>query len=617
MAADRVDGGQPPLPSSGSPARAGLRTAGRGAGRVLRFLARWVLRLALPLLCAAAVLQAFPYHATVQGVPFEVQGTLLHRTTLSADTTLGSWEFPDFVGLPFGVHISPEDVDVLQLTKLAGGDMPGFVARLQADVTDQVPRIAGWLLGELLVGLAIGLAVAASINMSLRYLRGIPRRPRELRHRARQLGAAGLVTIAVGAYGAATYRPDWVRESRLTGTLAAAQLFPGQLSDYYSQQSKAFDVLGSVVGIQAALQAQIEDQAPETALQIMVVSDMHLAANYALVGQYAASYGVDLIVNTGDESEFGTREELTPAYLDALRAVTATTPMLWLAGNHDSPATVDVLRGVPGVTVLGTKTARDDGYAVTAGVVQAYGLTIAGLSDPRVYGAPGAYGSDATDVTDPLERAAVEDAVGTGSEDAARRAAPTPAEPSLTDPTLSEPTLPDPGVLDGTPTGETADVPDPSDGVLPIDLFATHEPVQAEALREVLPGLIRQTVSGHVHAQNDSDEIQDGAAIDLVEGSTGAGGLDNIVRGTARPPIEFSIESVGADCQFTRVVRFSIAPDDATALGTDPATPDSTSPQAYGNDVTASTVYFRPQDLAGDRTCGTELGIGAERPWSR
>jgi hypothetical protein len=172
-------------------------------------------------------------------------------------------------------------------------------------------------------------------------------------------------------------------------------------------------------------------------------------------------------------------------------------------------------------------------------------------------------------------------------------------------------------VTDASPSAATPTAPaTPGDGG-PIDLFATHEPVQAEALREVLPSRIRQTVSGHVHDQNASDEIEDGAAIDLIEGSTGAGGLDNIVRGIERPPIEFSIESVGADCQFTRVVRFSIAPEGSGAGATDAAPTDTSSPQAYGNDVTASTVYFRPQDVAADRTCGTELGIGAERPWPR
>jgi predicted MPP superfamily phosphohydrolase len=582
-------------------ARAAARRVGAVSGRVVSVAMRWLLRLALPLICAAALLQAFPYHATVQGVPFEVQGSLFTRPGLSADTTLGSWEFPEVSGVPFGVHVSPEDVDVLELTRLANGDLPAFVQRLQADFTAQLPRIALWLVGEFLLGLAIGLAAAAAINMSVRYLRGRPRRAHELRYRAVEAGVALAVTVAVALYGVLTYNPNWVRESRLTGTLAAAQLFPDQLSDYYTQQSKALDVLGSVVGIQAALQAQIEDErVPRTALEIMTISDMHLAATYPLVARYAASYDVDLIINVGDESEFGTREELTPAYLDGIRAVTATTPMLWIAGNHDSPATVEIMRTVPGVTVLGTKTATDAGYAVTAGVVEVYGLTIAGLSDPRVYGAPGAYGADDPATVDELQQETVADVVRDASSVADGAAASSaPADGGTARPAPA----------DGDTTADAAEaaVPDP------IDVFAIHEPVAAEALRDELPGRIRQTISGHVHAQNATDELQDGdGAIDLVEGSTGAGGLDNIVRGTKRPPIEFSIQSVGADCQFTRVVRFSIAAaadPTTTAIATGPV------PQAYGDDVTASTVYFRPQDIAADRTCGTQLGRTTEQPW--
>jgi Calcineurin-like phosphoesterase len=407
-----------PFPSTrGDRARQLAGRARTVLGRVGALVLRWVLRLTLPLATAAALLQAFPYHATVQGIPFEVQGSLFSRPGLSADTTLGSWEFPTVSGVPFGVHLRPEDVDVLHLTRLAGGNVPGFVERLQADVADEVPRIAAWLVGEFLLGVLLGLGIAAAINMSVRYLRGKGRREHELRHRARQLVGAVAVLGVLTVYGVVTYNPAWVRESRLTGSLAAAQLFPDQLSQYYNQRNKAFDVLGSVVGIQAALQDQIEDDAvPETALQVMVISDMHLAANYPLVAQYADNYGVDLIVNAGDETAFGTRFELTPPYLDAIRAVTATTPMIWLAGNHDSPQTVQTMRTVPGVIVLGSKTATADGYLVTADLVQAFWLTIAGLPDPRVYGGPGAYGADDPSVTDPLQRAAVAEALGTDAE---------------------------------------------------------------------------------------------------------------------------------------------------------------------------------------------------------
>jgi hypothetical protein len=553
-------------------------------GAVLAFLGRWVLRLALPFAGAAALLHSFPYHATVQGIRFEVEGTLLLRPGLSADTTLGSWIFPDLSGLPVGVHLRPEDVDVLELTRTAAGDRAEFVQRLQADAVDQLPRIAAWLVGEVLLGIALGLLAAAAINMALRYLRGHPRRPDELRHRLRQLGAAVAVVLAVAGYGWVTYNPEWSRTSQLTGTLAAAQLFPGQLRDYYTQQSKVFDVLGSVVGLQAALQTQLDDdQAPATALRIMFISDMHLAANYPLVRAYAESYDVDLIINTGDESEFGTREELTPSYLDALRAVTDDIPMLWVAGNHDSPATVSVMRTIPGVTVLGTKSATDDGFEVTAGLVHAYGLTVLGLSDPRTYGGRGAYGSDDTSVTGPLQRTTVDEALA-----------------PLTEDENDEENGDENGGQDGEDSGGDGG----ADREM-IDIFATHGPVGADEARELLGDRIRQTNAGHQHQQNDPGDVQKDGGIDLIEGTTGAGGLDNIVRGSERPPIAFSIESVAEDCQFTRVIRFQIR----AAHPTDVSPAEAADPQAHGSDVTASTIYLRPQDIAEGRTCGVQLGI--------
>ena len=146
-----------------------------------------------------------------------------------------------------------------------------------------------------------------------------------------------------------------------------------------------------------------------------------------------------------------------------------------------------------------------------------------------------------------------------------------------------------------------AAVADIANGDSRFDIFATHEPSAAADLRDALPERIRQTNSGHTHIQNASGDIQHGGAIDLVEGSTGAGGLDNIVRGADQPPIEFSIESVATNCEFTRVIRFQIHT---------PQTPTVDQPAAYGDDVTASTVFFSPQKLAADRFCSTSLDIG-------
>ena len=133
-------------------------------------------------------------------------------------------------------------------------------------------------------------------------------------------------------------------------------------------------------------------------------------------------------------------------------------------------------------------------------------------------------------------------------------------------------------------------------GTAPIDIFATHEPVAAGQLAHDLPDRIRQTSSGHLHAHNATSAIQNSATINLVEGSTGAGGLDNIGRTGPRPPIEFSIESVAASCQFTKLLWFHL---------NNAATPTNPSSASFGNDVTVSTHDPKAQRLDQHRRCST------------
>ncbi len=492
------------------------------AAGVVAFVARWLLRIALPLGGAAAMLTLFPYHATVGGAHFRVQGSILTHRWLSADTTFGSWVFSDVDGLPVGVHVSPVNVDLVQMASAASADPHRYAEHLRADLVRQLPAITTWIVAETLTGVLLGLAVAAAVNLAIRQLRGLPRREREAMHRLRQLAVAGAVLVLVAILGAITYEPGWARHSRVSG--------------------------------KSSLQQHIEQtNVPAAEFNIMFISDMHLASTYPLVAQYATNFDVKLIVNTGDESEFGSRPEMTRTYLDQLRATTRIAPMIWLAGNHDSPDTVAVMRSIPGVTVLGTKTATGSGgYRVGAQDMAAYGLTIAAMPDPRVYGGAGDYGASDGAAVNPLEHHAV-----------------------------------DAAVADVAPQER-------------FDIFATHEPVAAQELIKDLPHQIRQTNTGHLHAQNSDKDIQNGSPITLNEGSTGAGGLDNLNRGVPAPPIEFSVESVAANCQFTKITRFQIT-----------GAPSSTRNLTTGDlpQVTASTSYLKPQDIASTRDCSTSLGL--------
>jgi hypothetical protein len=208
--------------------------------------------------------------------------------------------------------------------------------------------------------------------------------------------------------------------------------------------------------------------------------------------------------------------------------------------------------------VLGTKaTTGRTGYAVSGQELDALGLSIAAVPDPRVYGGPGAFGSNDSSVVKTLE--------------------------------------------DDTIDGAVADAP-PDDR---FDIFASHEPIAAGEAVADLPGQIRQTNSGHVHAQNPDQNIQHASLINLIEGSTGAGGLDQLDRSTPAPPIEFSIESVAADCQFTRVDRFQIT-------SAAPSRPTEVAAGALPQ-VTTTTHYLSPQDVAVGRTCDPSQGISAPR----
>jgi len=453
--------------------------------------------------------------------------------------------------------VTPVNVDLVRIASAASPDPQRYAEQLRLDLVDQLPAITAWLIGGVLIGVLLGLGAAAAVNLAIRQLRGLPRREHEVRHRLRQLAAAGVVVVLVAGFGVLTYEPRWARQSRSTGTLAALQLFPNQLSSYYNQNAKALDVLSAVAAIQSGLQQHLEQaDFPAAAFNIMFISDMHLASTYPLVAQYAKNFDVKLIINTGDEAEFGTRAEMTRTYLDQLRAVTKIAPMIWLAGNHDSPDTVAAMRSVPGVTVLGTKTATvSGGYQVSAQQMIAYGLTIAALPDPRVYGGGGDFGAADGATVNPLENQAVDTA------------------------------------LSGVSRKQR------------FDIFATHEPVAVGQIVKDLRDQIRQTNAGHLHAQNSDKDIQKGGPITLVEGSTGAGGLDNLARGTSAPPVEFSVESVAANCEFTKITRFqvtNIAPGVATNLTT------AALPQ-----VNASTRYLNPQHLAETRLCDTNLGLSS------
>lgn len=105
----------------------------------------------------------------------------------------------------------------------------------------------------------------------------------------------------------------------------------------------------------------------EGTVKVLHVSDIHNnPAAYDFVAQIARSFNVDIIIDTGDISDFGT--PLEGKLVKRLEEL--GVPYIFVPGNHDSPGIVEALEMLDNVAVI------------TGKVIEAAGLTIVGLPDP-------------------------------------------------------------------------------------------------------------------------------------------------------------------------------------------------------------------------------------------
>ncbi|KNZ69368.1 metallophosphoesterase [Thermincola ferriacetica] len=105
-------------------------------------------------------------------------------------------------------------------------------------------------------------------------------------------------------------------------------------------------------------------------LRVLHVSDLHNnPAAFDFIEQVATTFKVDLVIDTGDISDFGTPVETV--LLDRLKRM--GIPYVFVPGNHETREVINELRGLPNVTVL-------EGQPVNV-----KGLKIIGFPDPSAY----------------------------------------------------------------------------------------------------------------------------------------------------------------------------------------------------------------------------------------
>ncbi len=192
------------------------------------------------------------------------------------------------------------------------------------------------------------------------------------RKRLLAAGLTGMLVLGVLlAASYATYRPLAFLNPEFEGILRAAPWMFGLLEETLFKVKTLGEQLELIAANISVLFEQVARLEPlgtvDGLLKVAHVSDLHNnPAGLDLVGQVVATFGVHLVIDTGDITDFGTQIETEIASPIEGFGI----PYVFIPGNHDSPEVIKRMREINNVVVI------------EEGMVTVRGLRIAGIADP-------------------------------------------------------------------------------------------------------------------------------------------------------------------------------------------------------------------------------------------
>lgn len=318
-----------------------------------------MVRVVLFAVVGALVAIAVSGRATAEVGPFDCAAVV--RPALSGTTTirlapLGTIEL-DTHAAPVAIELRVNELRPDEAERIAAD--PATLERLEREIAEDAEGI--------LLALARRAIVAAVVGGLLGALAA------RLRWREALVGAATGLLVAGGLTAAtvASFRPEAIAEPRYTGLLTVAPRAVGDVQsiverfDDYREQLTA--LVGNVVTIYRAAEQLPSLDPGDEAIRLLHVSDLHNnPQGYDLVAQLAEDFEVDLVVDTGDISDWGT----APEALLVERIADLDVPYVFVRGNHDSRR---IQRAV----------ARQGAIVLDGGSADVARLRIWGRGDPR------------------------------------------------------------------------------------------------------------------------------------------------------------------------------------------------------------------------------------------
>jgi predicted phosphodiesterase len=445
---------------------------GRRLGAAAAMLAVTLVGVVLGLLLGAHVRQDVG--------PFEAEFSLRPSVTGGTDVQippLGALEMRSHGG-PAHLSVDLGSLDAARTRELV--NEPDGIRRASASASDDIIRGVSRLVWQGTAMALLGAMVLAALVF------------RSMRRVAICGGLALFVMACSLGTALITFRQQALAEPRYEGLLTNARAVVGDARRIANQYDAYREQLQRMVTNVSRLYTTISTlpvyEPPDTSVRVLHISDLHLNPSaWAVISTVVDQFDIDVVIDTGDITDWGSEPE--GSFVAPIGQL--GVPYVFVRGNHDSAATAAAVKAQPHAIVL-------DNDITT--IVEAGGLTIAGIGDPRF--TP----DKSAEPDDPVDAARIREGLRvTGAQ------------------------------LAQTIHGRT------------VDIAMVHDPAAAGPLA----GLVPVVAAGHLHRRGVSDlEVPPGSPVGrtqlFVEGSTGGAGLRGLENGEPLP-LELSVLYFGPD----------------------------------------------------------------------
>jgi len=283
------------------------------------------------------------------------------KPTLSGDTII---ELGPLGQIGFDSHDGLIRV-VVDVRSMNPSDATEFI---NADGIDILAKSASGDLRKGFRTVAVYGAVGASLSAFALVLIGF--------RRVRVASTAGLLSLIVSTVAACgayiSFEPDAIKQPNYKGLITAAPTLIGSAKDIAENFDIYRDQMGGLLANVIRLYETGENlpnfDVAINAIRVLHISDLHLnPQGWDMVNKLIKEFNVDVVVDTGDISDHGSK--LEDVYLESIANL--GVPYVFVRGNHDSNHTAEVIGKFANAYVLENQ------------IKTVAGLTFAGIGDPR------------------------------------------------------------------------------------------------------------------------------------------------------------------------------------------------------------------------------------------